>query len=349
MSDLSILIKPLLRFLGIIVTAIVVIVFTIGRVMDSGLFDEDEDKYSTNRNSVGSKSQTETVETKPVPPKKISICFNEFPENTEEIVCEGKYYGDLENELQTITQFKNLKKLKFIEVNLFDLSILAKVPQLEELEIWDLVKNTQRLRDNPLDISPIASLKNLKKLSVDNSNVNDISALKDLTNLEILWLQDNPLENISNLKKLTSLKELLLTRTLVKNVSSLCKLLSLEVLSLSGTKIEDLKQLSDCNNLKELSIGFTNISDLNPLSNLIHLEELALQGTQVTSIEPLKNLVKIERLELYNTKIKDLTPLSNLKNIKSLSIKNTLVNSLRPVRHMDPINISKDYDTLYLK
>ena len=85
-----------------------------------------------------------------------------------------------------------------------DLRPLANLTSLVELHIWH-----RRIADIPpvtnLDVSPLAGLINLERLTLENSGISDISPLAGLKKLQVLGLSHNTIEDFSPLAGLTNL------------------------------------------------------------------------------------------------------------------------------------------------
>ena len=105
-------------------------------------------------------------------------------------------------------------------------------------ELWGIERFTDlielQLPGNYIsDITPLASLKNLRVLVLDLSPVEDLTPLSSLTRLETLSLEDARLKDISHLSGLTTLWELNLSDNVIQDVAPLKSLTTLRSLDLS--------------------------------------------------------------------------------------------------------------------
>ncbi len=131
-----------------------------------------------------------------------------------------------------------------------------------------------------VDISPLASLKELQSLDLGRTEVEDLSPLVGLSNLESLDL----------------------TRTQVVDLSPLAGLGKLQTLYLGDTGVADLTPLARLYNLQSLYLGGTEVADLSPLKRLRNLQILYLGGTKVIDLSPLRGLRQLRRLDVRGTR-----------------------------------------------
>ena len=182
-------------------------------------------------------------------------------------------------------------------------------------------------RNNPIsNVLPLASLTNLRMLSLDNTAVSDISPLASLTNLTRLYLGGTAVSDISPLASLTNLWKLYLSGTAVSDISPLASLTNLEWLGLSGTAV-DVSSLASLTNLTRLYLGGTAVSDISPLANLANLTGLSLWGTAV-DVSSLASLTNLEWLDLNGTYVSDISLLASLTNLEWLNLKGTAVSDI---------------------
>ena len=116
-----------------------------------------------------------------------------------------------------------------------------------------------------VDLSPLANLKNLTRLTLRRNGVSDISPLANLKNLTILRLGQNE----------------------ISDVSPLANLKNLGILELRYNEISDISPLTGLTNLKNLNLGANEISDISPLANLKNLTYLDLRSNQIQDVRPL--------------------------------------------------------------
>ena len=168
--------------------------------------------------------------------------------------------------LKDVAQMKNVRELSFSGVPVTT-EMLAEISGLASLEYLNLCE-----QDLP-DISPLATLTQLRTLSIGACNVSDLSPLAPLTKLQKLIVTLNEASDITPLSVLTELRELSLSSNFIKDISPLSGLTELNVLYLDDNLIEDVSPLKTLKNLKYLYLNENPIRNASVLNSL-DLEEL---------------------------------------------------------------------------
>lgn len=139
------------------------------------------------------------------------------------------------------------------------LNALQYFTNLTYLGLGYAVRNAEDL-NAPIDLTPIANLKNLTSLQMAGVVIDDLSSLAKLNHLISLTLfnGDQPLD-----------------------LSPLAGLTSLEALTLRNNQISDLAPLSGLTNLIYLDLEGNQITDVSPLAGLTGLERLYLTDNPI--------------------------------------------------------------------
>ncbi len=170
------------------------------------------------------------------------------------------------------------------------------------------------------DLKNIGKMKNLKKLTLCDTQISDISSLKGLTALQYLDLSDNAISDISGLKGLTKLTTLNLSSNSIGDVSSLGKMTKLQKLYLNSNYITDISSLKGMTALQYLDLSDNAISDISSLKGLTKLTHLDLSLNNIKDISPLKKMSKLKKLYLNSNYIKDVSPLESLTSLTYLNL-----------------------------
>jgi hypothetical protein len=149
-----------------------------------------------------------------------------------------------------------------------------------------------------VDLSPLLSLANLRKLNLFGTKVTTIRPLAGLKNLTFLGLKD----------------------TLVTDLSPAAAFESLESLDVTGTRISDLKALAANERLRELNIGGAQIVGLESLRGLKALKKLMIMEQGNLDLAPVGELHNLENLWLLAPLQLDVSPLRSLTKLHDLSI-----------------------------
>ncbi len=190
-------------------------------------------------------------------PNQISFLPLEMPQNLEVLVASGTGI----NYLEKLSLCVHLKKLLLAGTNIYDLSPLQ---ELKNLEILDLGYATQ-----VSNILPIRDLRKLRTLILKETKVEDISAFSNLTNLRYVDLESTQVRNLLPLHRLKNLEYLKLGRTQVSDISYFTGLVNLKWLDLERTQIKDISPLKGLLRLNALFLNWTNVSDLSPIQSLL--------------------------------------------------------------------------------
>ena len=132
-------------------------------------------------------------------------------------------------------------------------------------------------------LEPLRQMAFLKKLIINNNQIQDLTPLSDKEYLEVLSVSGNPVDNIIPLANSHSLKNL----------------------NIENTPVSDLTPIASLKNVKVLNIGGTSVRNLKPLADYQSLEDLSIVNTYIKSVVPLENLTSLKHLKAYKTKIKN--------------------------------------------
>jgi len=199
-----------------------------------------------------------------------------------------------------------------------DISPLSSCPQLKKL-----VLNGTQIES--LDLAPLAACTNLESISIDNTQLQsiDLSPLISCTKIEIFSLFRNQLQSLdlTPLSSWTNLQAMSLTDSKIKsiNLTPLSSCTSLISLDLTDHQLQsiDLTPLSSCIKLEYLDLSSNQLQTINlsPLSSCTSLIWISLGENQLQSInlEILDHLIVLEELGLSGNQIQefDLTPLAS--------------------------------------
>jgi Leucine-rich repeat (LRR) protein len=143
--------------------------------------------------------------------------------------------------------------------------------QLMNTNVKDIVELDLQTKQI-FDLTPIASLVNLKTLYLGGNQIFDLTPLASLVNLKTLNLTNNRIVDITPLSSLTELKNLDLSKNNISDLSPFSNgsvLKKLEVLYLHNNKIVDLSPIKSCENIKEIRLMNNPIIDFNQLDDFI--------------------------------------------------------------------------------
>ena len=192
---------------------------------------------------------------------------------------------------------------------------LTGIEHAQNLDFWlDLGNN------NISDLSPLAELKKLERISLAGNNISDLSPLAELKNLKFLYLYDNNISDLSSLAELKKLEILLLRGNNISDISAIVGLTQLETLDLNKNNISVIPPLAELKKLETLGLTRNNISDISGLAGLTQFFAFDLRDNNISDLSPLTELKNLKQLNLQDNNISDLSPLadSELKNLEDL-------------------------------
>ena len=208
--------------------------------------------------------------------------------------------------LEDLVYFSSLEELSVSlseDVN-YDLSPIANLINIEKLSIWG----------TPVNMLPIENYKNLRNLCVSYSGEDGSFLLSQKDTLEYLYLTDASIENYKFLSQFTKLENFYFRHSSVENLLT-CLPVSLKYLNIDNcTGLTDLNALTKYTdtNLRVLQISRCWISDITPIAQLKNLTGLYLEHNLISDLSPLSELHNLTSLALEDNRISDLSPLENI-------------------------------------
>lgn len=236
----------------------------------------------------------------------------------EELVLNADFIS--QKEIQQIGKMQSLKKLTLlINDENIDLSPLAKLINLEELEIQSCIGECYEL-----DTHPLGELKSLKAISLMYCSF-DTSFLEELSGLEkIFILKCDEIEDLSVFESLSKLQDLYIEYVNDSDLKYLHNLTKLEKIHIVGGNIRNFEGLKNMVRMKEVYLVESDYEkqylDMNILEEMAGLENILIAHININDISPLSEMKNLEYISLINTGIEDIRPLTNLKKLKYLDI-----------------------------
>ncbi|MDE6709238.1 MAG: hypothetical protein K2J76_01975, partial [Oscillospiraceae bacterium] len=258
------------------------------------------------------------------------------------VTFEDGYVKDVKN--KPFTKMKSLKKLR-IYPDYSNYDFLSEMDWLEEAFVETSGKNTKKLQkifsckyitglkiSDPVNLSGIEKLTNLKELELGDGDVKDFTPISKLKNLETLYIRAihdaNGISSITNLKKL---KTLTLHSMDKEDMSFVGKMTWLKELSLCYVNSSFTENMGNLTGLKSLSLmdigangggyGWGGYYDASFLSKLTNLESLSFVGNDI-SIKGISKLKKLKSVSIMLSRFNDLSELKKCTALEELVIYN---------------------------
>ena len=231
----------------------------------------------------------------------------------DDVPQEGEPHGTI-TDLSLLEKMPNLKELYLCGQQIEDLMPLREL-SLEQLYLCD---------NNITDFTPLADIGTLQLLYIGNNPAKDLSPLASLSNLKELLLDsrewDDPVDSFAPLGEISQLERLSLNNRISADGdwSPLEKLDSVWELRLWHPPADKLFCLGEMENLTSLTVGefvweepvaiyapqitdfaiLTGMEDLGVLKGLTNLQHLDLVGMENVSLEPLSELKLLQLLSV---------------------------------------------------
>ena len=148
------------------------------------------------------------------------------------------------------------------------------------------------------DYSILASLPNLKSVSITEGSIDDLSFFSEMPGITEL-----------------SLDQMICGEDMISDISFISNLTNLERFSASSGRISDISPLAGLKNLEYLNLAYNIVEDVSPIADLTSLTYIDLTQNLVKDVSPLTNYdpEKFERIILdLNSGITDWSPLDYL-------------------------------------
>ena len=254
------------------------------------------------------------------------------------------------NAIADLSPLRNAPSLQALHVVGNPVSDLAPLLQMPKLQTLSVGGEGHRITD----LSPLAELTDLRRLTAPALGIADLSLLRGMTELWWLDVRDNPITDLSALRGMPKVFNLNISGTGVTDLSPLSESL-LGLFDVSGTSLaladvaalprsreiqglgvaalglEDIAPLSGFTNLNTLRFANNNVSDLSPLRGLLKLGTLHLSGNEVSDLGPLMGLPEIHSLDLGGNDVSDVGPLGGLTKLTWLNLHDNRVTDIGPL------------------
>ncbi|MCY3814645.1 MAG: FG-GAP-like repeat-containing protein [Gammaproteobacteria bacterium] len=227
-----------------------------------------------------------------------------------------------------------LEALKANGAGVSDLSGLGLATGLRDLELRAVSSAHGTPKSVVDDITELASLVQLTRLSLSNHGLTDISPVSTLTRLEYLALSVNRIVDIGPLAALSRLSILWLVHNRIHDLAPLAGLDNLHALYLDDNDVADLAPLSGLSSLRTLYMHWNEIEDVAPLAALTDLTSLRLESNRITDISPLASLTKLGLLSVYRNRISDVSTLSELTALTFLGLGKNDIRDISALRKL---------------
>ena len=205
--------------------------------------------------------------------------------------------------------------------------------QLMSNDLWEIKELT--VPSDVSDLSDLARLPYLQKLTIENSTASNLQALSSLAQLTTLNIRGCVLSNddLTVIAALPGLEHLTLSDCSLSKIEPLSKLPHLVSLDLSQNAIRDVTPLSFMENLTKLDLSNNALTNLSPLSALDSLQELDVSYNSLTSIAPLITCTSLTALNAAANQINQLIAFPD-STLQELDLSNNVLTDVSMLADM---------------
>lgn len=224
-------------------------------------------------------------------------------------------------DLSELSKMPFLEHLTIPQGKYTNLSVVSVLPHLQSLDINGVTLTTD-------EVNAIASLPDLRSLSLVRCNLSSISELAAASGLTNLNLSNNTIRDLQPLSSLSNLEVLNLSHNAITQLTALTGASKLRELDVSFNSVNSTVALSGCKNLETLSLNYNALTNLEGLEKLTNLRKLSANHNQITNLHHLGNATQMTELDVSNNVLTDLAPLKGLYNLVTLKFPNNQVTVL---------------------
>ena len=259
----------------------------------------------------GSVSVSQAAEVNVIPDAGLRQCLDQYmQDNVAGYKSDAKSISQAD--LDALAQTTNTDYIK--NSNSLYCSGVASLSGLQNLRDPRLYK-LSLYESSVTDFSVLAAMPNIWWLDVYDSSITTIPAsIPKLTTIIRLGLYPPEFDtlqisDLTPLTRMTQLVNLSVEKSRVSDLTPLSNMTQLGYLDLKINQINDVSPLKNLTNLDYLDLYGNQISDVSPLKNMTKMEYLDLGDNQINDVSPLKNMTQLQHLDLFMNRIADLSPL----------------------------------------
>ena len=214
-----------------------------------------------------------------------------------------------------------LNKLVIRDCSFKELSAISSLTQLTDLEIRNFSLSNS-------DLSAIAGLPNLTRLTLSGCSLSTIEKLSSLRNLVYLDLSGNTIRDIDALSFMSELHELDLSSNAVTSLNAISGLQKLARLDLYGNSVSSLIPISSCTGLVWLDVSANRLDSLSGVESMKQLSCLYAASNALTDISLVTANTILMELDISDNNLTDISALSQLMHLQGLNFSHNQVTAL---------------------
>lgn len=231
--------------------------------------------------------------------------------NVEDIVTRDELAEVTQLKAEQVSRLEGLQNL--VNLTELNLSLNSTISNLDELGSLTELTNLGLWNGEIQDVSALAKLKKLKKLTMERCGLKNLDGLKEAESIEVINVASNELTNLNGLINCKNLTQITADNNKISNLNGLNGLKKITFLRIYTNKLTNLNGLENCENLLELHAGSNGLTNVDALINLEKIDTLWISGNKIENLAGLKNMKEIGHLEICVNKLNNLDELKNIK------------------------------------
>ena len=234
------------------------------------------------------------------------------------------------DDLRGIESFENLESLHLQSCKEgLDFSPIRHLYSLKKIEITDLSdKNINKIFNSSINFRLV------EELRISYCKLQNLSFLSYLPNLKRLSLNYTEVENMEGLSELKLITELEANNCGLTSINFVSDLHELKALSLCDNRIRDVSPISRLKNIRTLNLRNNFITDIPRSDNWKKLEWVNLAHNKIEDIDSFLELKKLKELDLNCNRVLDISIFSKMTGIRLIKLENNPVKNI-PYRLRD--------------
>lgn len=212
-----------------------------------------------------------------------------------------------------------LERLNLMDSGVSDVSFLANLPELRELDL-SYSGDDARRPNHVSDISALSACSKLEEVDLTGNELTDLTGLESsAASLRSLTISKNQVVSLVPLAGCAELRDLYADRNALTSLAGLEEAAKLQTLQVNNNVISDLTPLTNLH-LWNLLAEHNHISDLTPLAGHEDMRRLRLGYNDLTSLAGCEALLRLEELTANDNAITDINGITNCTVLKSVQL-----------------------------
>lgn len=220
--------------------------------------------------------------------------------------------------------------------DILELTVPEGVQSLEDLQHFTYLETLTINEMGDLDISPVATIKALKTLTITDCEISQTSlkAIGTVHSLQRLTMTGCGLSTVAPLEGLVELTHLDLSNNTLRNISIFSGFTKLKELNMADNVVTDLDALAGLKTLTYLDITNNSVQSLKPIHSLTGLQTLKANNNAISAVDGISAMSGLSVLQLAQNGLLDMSPIAGCAALTELDVSKNDLKSIAAVKDM---------------